>query len=81
MSNPMICVFLGLCNKLSQWFLSEDCDEIDSVSRLDGRLSHTFLPHKPIQSPSLIPAAVSLFHCLWERLSISRCTTEREIQG
>lgn len=57
------------------------CDETDSVSRLGARLSHTFLPHNPIQSLSLIRTAVNLFHRPWEQLSISRYTTEKEIQG
>lgn len=59
----------------------ELCDGIDSVSRLDARLSHTFLPHRPIQSLSITVTAVNPSHRLWEQLSISRYTAEKETQG
>lgn len=65
---PLICARVCVCFPgsvcVTKWFFFffspwEVHDEIDSESRLDARLSHTFLPHRPIQSRSIVLAAAA----------------------
>lgn len=68
-SEPLICAhacvcvcfpgFLWVTKWFSFLFTMMAHDEIDSESRLDGRLSHTFLPHRRIQSRSIVLAAAT----------------------
>lgn len=79
MSEPMICEILGSSDGVSRrGFLCELSDETDSVSRLDARSSHIFLPHTHTFNLILLFSPLST---IWEQLSIPHHITQKVIQG